>query len=229
MGDENIHAGHRERLKTKYLEHGLDSFTDIEAIELLLLFSIPRRDTNETAHALLKQFRDFRGVMEAELSDLENVAGIGENSALLIRLVSDLNRRYALAGNGKKVRISGSSEAGAYLLPYFERCQEECSVLLCMDTAGRVIDCHRLAEGAPGMVSLAARELVDFALRDKAARVILAHNHPSGVALPSGSDVEATKRLYHMLKLIEVELSDHIIVGEGDFVSMRDSGFFQQF
>ena len=229
MGDENLHAGHRERLKTKYLEHGLDSFTDIEAIELLLFFAIPRRSTNELAHALLNRFHSFRGVLEAELADLESVPGIGENAALLLKLVTGLNERYALSGNGKNVKISGSGEAGAYLLPYFAYRREECSVLLCMDTAGRVIGCHRLAEGAPGMVGLVARDLVDLALRDKAARVILAHNHPSGVALPSRADVDATKQIYDVLKMIEVELIDHIIVSEEDFVSMRDSGYFREF
>ena len=229
MGEDNVHAGHRERLKTKYLEHGLDSFTDIEAIELLLFFAIPRRSTNELAHALLERFRSFRGVLEAEPEALMSVPGIGENAAMLLKLVTDLNARYALSGNEKRAQITGSAEAGAYLLPYFEYRREECSVLLCMDSAGRVIRCHRLAEGSPGMVGLAARELVNLALQDKAARVILAHNHPSGVALPSSADVDATKKICEMLKMIDVELADHLIVSEGDFVSMRDSGFFQQF
>ena len=229
MGEENIHAGHRERLKTKYLTHGLDSFTDVEAIELLLFYAIPRRSTNELAHALLNRFHSFRGLLEAEQNDLAEVPGIGENAALLIHLIRDLSCRYQVAANPKGAVISGSAEAGAYLMPYFPYRREECSVMLCLDTAGRVIECHRLAEGSPGMVGLPVRELVELALRDKAARVILAHNHVSGVALPSGADVDTTGRLYRLLRMIEVELMDHIIVGEGDFVSMRDSGFFAQF
>ena len=229
MREENIHAGHRERLKTKYLEHGLDSFTDIEAIELLLFYAIPRRSTNELAHTLLNRFKSFRGVLEAEQSELEQVPGIGENAALLIRLVTGLSSRYQIAAHPKGAVISGSAEAGAYLLPYFSYRREECSVLLCLDTAGRVIDCHLLAEGSPGTVNLPMRELVNLALRDKAARVILAHNHVSGVALPSAADVDTTGRLYRTLRTIDVELMDHIIVSDGDFVSMRDSGFFQQF
>ena len=229
MDGENIHAGHRERLKTRYIEHGLDSFSDVEAIELLLFYAIPRRSTNELAHALLNRFHSFRGVLQAELTELESVPGIGENAALLIRLISSLSTRYQISGNAPSAVITGSAEAGAYLLPYFEFRKEECSVLLCLDTAGRVIGCHRLAEGAPGMVSLSAREMVDLALRDKAARVILAHNHVSGVALPSTADVDVTGRVYRMLRMIEVELADHIIVSEGDFVSMRDSGFFAGF
>ena len=229
MGDENIHAGHRERLKTKFLEHGLAGFTDIEAIELLLCFAIPRRSTNELAHSLLDRFHSFRGVFDAELSELQSVPGIGENAALLLKLVTALEDRYQQSGNGKKTRITGSAEAGAYLLPYFSHCLEERSVLLCLDTAGRVIHCHRMEDGAPGSVNLGARAIVSLVMQDRASRVILAHNHPSGVALPSRADVDATQQIYEMLRMIEVELTDHIIVGEEDFVSMRDSGYFRQF
>ena len=226
---ENLHQGHRARLKEKYREHGLESFTDIEALELLLFFAIPRANTNEAAHALLKRFRDFRGVMEADLAALQSVPGIGENAATLLRLVTDLNSRYQRSANTRGTRILSSSEAGAYLLPQFDYRAEECSVLLCMDSAGRVIDCHMLAEGTPSMVGLDAREIVETVLRDKAVRVILAHNHVSGVALPSAADVDATARLYRMLHMIGVELVDHIVVSDGDFVSMRDSGHFAGF
>lgn len=226
---ENIHSGHRQRQKEKFLAHGLDSFTDIEAIELLLFFALPRRDTNALAHALLDRFKDLRGVLSADLDALKSVPGVGENAALLLRLVTELNCRYVEAGNDKRAVIDSSAAAGKYLMPYFAYRREECSVLLCLDVAGRVIQCHRVAEGGPGSVELAARTLVELALRDKAAQVILAHNHISGVALPSGADISVTKNLYHLLRTIDVELIDHIIVCEGDFVSLRDSGIFRQF
>ena len=225
----NVHEGHRTRLKTKYLEHGLESFTDIEALELLLFYAIPRADTNELAHALLKRFHDFRGVMEAELDELRQVPGIGDNASALLRLVTDLNSRYQRSASTRGTQIRSSSDAGAFLLPQFEYRAEECSVLLCMDTAGRVIACHVLAEGTTSMVGLAAREIVGLVLRERAARVILAHNHVSGVALPSAADVDATVKIYRMLQMIGVELVDHIIVSDGDFVSMRDSGHFASF
>ena len=167
--------------------------------------------------------------MEADLAALQSVPGIGENAATLLCLVTDLNSRYQRSANTRGTRILSSSEAGAYLLPQFDYRAEECSVLLCMDSAGRVIDCHMLAEGTPSMVGLDAREIVETVLRDKAVRVILAHNHVSGVALPSAADVDATARLYRMLHMIGVELVDHIVVSDGDFVSMRDSGHFAGF
>ena len=225
----NIHEGHRARLKEKYRKHGLDSFTDIEALELLLFFAIPRANTNELAHALLKRFHDFRGVMEAKYDELRQVPGIGESASTLLRLVTDLNGRYQRSASTRGTQIRSCGDAGAFLMPQFEYRAEECSVLLCMDPAGRVIDCHLLAEGTSSMVGLDAREIVETVLRDKAARVILAHNHVSGVALPSTADVDVTGRLYRMLQMIGVELVDHIVFSDGDFVSMRESGHFAKF
>ncbi len=226
---ENIHSGHRARLKGKYREHGLESFTDIEALELLLFYAIPRANTNELAHALLERFHSFRGVMEAERSELERVPGIGENASTLLRLVTDMNSRYQRAASVRGTRIRSSDDAGAFLQPQFAYCDEERSVLLCMDTAGRVVECRVLAEGSTAMVGLSARELVDYVLRDKAARVILAHNHVSGVALPSAADLDATEKIFRMLQMIGVELVDHLIFCDGDFVSMRESGHFAHF
>lgn len=225
----NVHEGHRARQKEKFRAHGLDSFTDVEALELLLYYAIPRADTNELAHALLKEFRSFRGVMEADLDALQRVPGIGENAATLLRLVTALDRRYRSSADARGVQIRSAEDAGAYLLPRFAYCSEECSMLLCLDPAGRVISCRLLAEGTPSSVSLEAREIAETVLRDKADRVILAHNHVSGVALPSDADVSATKRLCHMLRMIGVTLEDHLVISDGDFVSMRESGHFAQF
>ena len=226
---ENVHEGHRARVKQKFREHGLESFTDIEALELLLFFAIPRSDTNVLAHALLKRFRDFRGVMEADLADLQSVPGIGENAATLLHLVREMNKRYLCSSSIRGTAIRSTADAGAFLRPMFTYCVEERSGLLCLDAAGCVIDWHVLAEGTTTMVSLAAREIVDLALRDKAASVIMAHNHVSGVALPSTADVDSTAKVYRMLNMIGVRLLDHLIFSEEDFVSMRDSGHFAYF
>ena len=226
---ENVHAGHRARLKAKFMEHGLESFTDIEALELLLFYAIPRADTNELAHALLNEFHGFRGVMEADVNTLRRVPGVGDNAATLLRLVTELNSRYQRSAAARGTQIRSSTDAGAILVPQFQYRNEECSVLLCMDNGAHVIGIHLLAEGTPSAVGLAAREIADIVLRDKAARVILAHNHVSGIALPSAADVDATAKLYRMLKMIGVQLDDHLVVCDGDFVSMRDSGHFARF
>ena len=225
----NVHEGHRARLKEKYRKYGLESFMDIEALELLLFFAIPRANTNELAHALLDRFHGLRGVMEADLNALRAVPGIGENAATLLRLVTDLNSRYQRAGSARGTQIRSSHDAGVFLLPMFQYRNEERSVLLSMDTAGRVIDCQVLEDGTSSAVGVAARMIVDIVLHNKAARVILAHNHVSGIALPSAVDVETTAKVYRMLQMIGVELVDHLIMGDTDFVSLRESGHFARF
>ena len=222
---ENIHKGHRARQKDKFLEHGLDSFTDVEAIELLLYYAIPRRDTNELAHALLNRFRSFRGVLEADAADLCAVPGGGENAAGLLRLVTALNQRYLRTAPARGLLLADSAAVSAYLIPKFAYCKEEIALLLTLDSASRLIHCHYLTEGLSNKVMLSSRDIMDCVLRDDAAKVILAHNHVSGVALPSNSDIVTTNRIGAALALISVELVDHLIVCDDECVSMRDSGW----
>lgn len=225
----NIHDGHRERTKKKFHDHGLDGFTDIEALELLLMYAIPRRDTNVSAHLLLDRFHSFRGVMEADIADLETVEGVGPNAANLIALVTALNRRYLVAGGEARPLLNSTEAAAGFLIPRFSYLKEEAALLLCLDGASRLLCCRELGRGTPGSVLFSARDVVDTALRENAVGVILSHNHLTGTALPSSADRLATRELYHALRLIDVRLLDHIIVCEGDCVSMHDSGMFREF
>lgn len=225
----NVHDGHRARMKQKFLTNGLESFTDIEAIELLLFFAIPRRDTNELAHVLLQRFHSFRGVLEAPAALLQETPGIGESAAVLISLVTALNRRYLSTARKLGEPLLDSTAAGAYLKPLYAYCREERVILLCLDSASRLLCCRTLNEGTARSVDFTVRDVVDVALRENAVRVILSHNHVSGTALPSGADNGVTAQLYQALRLVGVELADHIIVCDDDFVSMRDSGFFSRF
>ena len=227
--DDNIHAGHRARLKQRFLEHGLESFSDIEAIELLLFHALPRRDTNELAHRLLERFGSFRGVMEADLSKLAQVPGMGENSAGLIRLVSEMNRRYLKSERSSGAVIRNSAEAGEYLLPRFAYLNYETVMVLCLDSRQTVISCHEVADGIVNRVDFSMREVIDIALQDNAVSMLIAHNHLSGTALPSKEDIRTTGQLHKALGYIGVNLADHIVVCDNDFVSMRDSGCFDSF
>jgi len=225
----SIHDGHRKRLKKRFVENGLDSFSDIEALEILLFYALPRGDTNVTAHMLLNHFQSFSRVMEAGLEDLQAVTGVGENAALLIQLVSELNRRYLVRQSAPGSIIRSSEDAGEFLIPYYTYINHECSYILCLDSKSQVLSCRPLASGMVNRVDFSVRSVVDIALRDNAVTVIISHNHVSGTALPSKADIETTKRLKNALDLIGVSLSDHIIVCEDDYVSMRDSGYFLSF
>ena len=224
---DNIHKGHRERLKSRFTDNGLKAFSDVEALELLLFYALPRCNANEIAHALLNRFGSYRGVMEADASELAMVKGMGENAARLIALVRELNHRYLVSARSSGREVMKSTETAVeYLQPLFSYATDEIAFALSINSAGRVIHCYELARGIANRVEFSARQVVEIALQDHASYIILAHNHLSDVALPSNADLAATRLIRATLMAIGVSLADHIIVSGDEYVSMRDSGFF---
>lgn len=221
------HDGHRERMKQRFLRHGLSSFDDHTVLELLLFYALPRVDTNPIAHRLLDTFGSLDGVFEAEPEALMRVEGIGESAAALIHLIPEAARRYRIAKEATGTILNTSHEAGQYLIPRFLNTRGEAVYLICLDAKRRVIDCRPLGEGGPTSVSVNVRKVVELALIKNAAAVILAHNHPNGLALPSAEDKNVTIRVRDALALVGITLLDHIIVAGEDFVSLSDSGMLR--
>ena len=220
-----IHDGHREKMRQRFMTGGLDSFADHEILELLLYYAIPRRDTNPIAHALMERYGSLPAVLAAPMEDLKRTEGIGESAAVLLHLVPQVCRRARLAQVGEDQVLNSSERAGAYLLECFDGESREVIYQLCLDRKGKLLACKRLGEGSVASADLDVRRLVENAILTGASAVILAHNHPSGVALPSDGDYTATMRVRAALNAIGIELADHIIVADGDFVSMADSGY----
>lgn len=221
----SVHKGHRERLKARFVEEGLDSFTDIQALELLLFYAIPQKDTNPIAHELLKRFGSLSRVLEAEPEELKQVPGISDHSAVLLHLVTELGRYYQVDCAQRMEILTTLDACGNYLVPYFFGRTRETVFLLCLDAKCKVICCKEIGEGSLTAASISVRKVVETALTAKATTVVLAHNHPTGVALPSTEDVQTTRRIAAALQAVEVHLADHIVVAEGDYVSMVQSGY----
>lgn len=222
---DGIHEGHRARMKKKLLENGERSLADHELLEVLLYYAIPRRDTNELAHRLLKQFGSLRGVLSAPVQELACVSGVGQQAALLMGMVQMLCRR---AAQREKEQILNSVDAcGAYFTELLGSSRREMLWQVCLDGKGKVLSSRCLAEGDVSMAAVSVRQVVEYALRAGAVGVVLAHNHPSGVALPSQADVQATVQVRDALKRLDIQLIDHIIVADGDFVSMASSGLLR--
>ena len=205
-----IHEGHRERLRERYAEHGLDTFNDLNVLELLLFYAIPRRDTNELAHALLDRFGTLDAVFDASIQQLEEVPGIGHNAALLINLIPQLGRRYAISRTGLVEVFDSSRAAARYLIPRLGSEKDEQALLLCLNPQKQLISAVKLAKGVVNGVNLNTRQVVETALKYCASSVILAHNHPSGNFTPSREDEIITRKVRDALKLVDIILDDHL-------------------
>ncbi|MGI6064958.1 MAG: RadC family protein [Bacillota bacterium] len=221
---DKLHEGHRGRLKTRFLEEGLDGFEDHQVLELLLFFSIPRKDTNVIAHQLLKKFGSLTGVFDADPKDLAKTSGIGENSSILLSLIPSLTRRYALDRWGKRPVLDGTAKAGEYVLSLFAGRTYEAFYIICLDSQLGVIFPALLNEGTINQAPVYPRVIVETALRHKAHSVILAHNHPGGSTKPSQQDIEVTKRVKRALESIEISVLDHIIAAGTQYVSLAEKG-----
>lgn len=222
---ENIHQGHREKMRQRFLVSGLESFADHEALELLLYYAIPRRDTNPIAHRLIERYGSLSAVLAAPVEDLKRVEGIGENAAILLLAAGQIGRKARLSDPERSRPLTSVEAVGAYLLEQFAGELHEVLFQLCLDRKGKLLACKRLTDGGAASAVLDIRKVVENAILTSASTVILAHNHPSGIALPSDEDCTATTRAARALDIIGVTLADHIIVADGDFVSMAQSGY----
>ena len=220
----SLHDGHRARLKKRFLEYGAEGIDDVNLLELLLFFALPRVDTNETAHELLDRFGTIDGVLEASADELRATPGVGESATVLLKLIPTLAKRYLAAKNSIGSILASTEDAGDFLLPRFLGERDETVLLVCMDTKMKVVSCRKIASGDVSVAHLSIRKVVEQALAQNAPYVILAHNHIGGFALPSVEDVNATLQLRDALSLVGVTLIDHIVVSGADFVSMKDDG-----
>ena len=218
------HDGHRARKKQQFLRHGTESFADHELLELALFYAIPRRDTNELAHSLLETFGSLQGVLNAPAEELQKVEGMGENAAILLHLMPELLRRSQMT-RSKERNLNSPEKCGSYFLRLLGGETREVLYQLCLDGKGKLLLCRQLSQGDMDSAALSVKQVVNNALSCGASAVVLGHNHPSGVALPSEEDRAVTLRVRDALKTLDIRLLDHIVVADGDFVSMAQSGF----
>ena len=224
--DHQLHKKHRERMRNRYLREGsLNNFEDHNALEMLLYYSIPRADTNELAHRLINRFHGLDHVFEASVEELMEVEGVGENTALLIRLTSDLERKRQFAALEPRACLKTVEEQARFLEPYFYSLTVETSYLVCLDAQKRVITCEKISEGDALSEKLNIRRVIDKSSRRNVAYVLLAHNHPRGISVPSTDDMATSKWLIGVLQNFGVKLLDHLIFGSDGYSSMAEKGF----
>ena len=222
---EDLHAGHRDRLRQRFLQEGLEHFEDHTILELLLFYAIPQRDTNELAHRLIREFGSFSQVFLADYERLAAVKGMTGNAAVLLKLIPPLFGRYLDRMQDAEELLNSSEKVGNYLIPKFLGQTEEMVYLLCFNNACRLLRCEKLSAGGLSRSGIDVRKLAETAFQCKAVNVVLAHNHPHGLARPSSQDVRVTEWLYAVLKPLGIELMDHFVVAGGEYVSMMEMGY----
>ena len=223
MAGQNIsHEGHRQRMRARVEQYGLESLAPHEALEYLLYITNARRDTNGIAHALLERFGSFAGVLEASEEELCRVPGVGPASARMLHLLPEVSRYYEHSRTSTEGALTTTERLAAYLKPRFAAAKQEKALLLSLDSRSRVRATLWLKDGTSDRVSLAIKDVVAAALKGGTDRVVLCHNHPNGVALPSREDIQATENIVRALGLVHVLLRDHIILTETEYFSMRE-------
>ena len=241
----SIHAGHRERLRKRYEQSGLDNFADHEVLELLLTYAIPRVDVNKQAHLLIERFGSVAGALDALPEELGEVDGIGPGAAGFLTMLPAVFRRYALNKSEPGQPMDTIAKIGDYLHAIFTGITFERVYLLLFDNSMRLIDCCHLDDGTVNCSKVTVRKVAELCLLKHAACAVLAHNHPMGLAIPSGADIEVTQSVDNALETIGVPLLEHIVVTENSYApimrhnkgllrtspvtGMVDKGFYERF
>ncbi len=218
-------AGHRQRLRTKFTQSGLEKFTDEEIVELLLTFGTPRRDCKQSARQLLRSFKTIRQVFEANAAELAEVKGVGPNNIVAIKFI------YAVAGKYLEQRLIGqdylssSHKVFSYLRHHLENLSKEVFKVIFLGSANGVLALEDASRGSVGGAKVHPREIIERALIHRAAGLVFVHNHPSGKTNPSAEDKRLTRHLLHAAFSVDIKVLDHLIIGKGnDYFSFRDQG-----
>ena len=218
-------AGHRQRLRTKFLERGIESFSDDEVIELLLTLGTPRTDCKQAARLALKKFGSLPAVLEAPASELQEIRGIGPNNIFGLHFIQGVARRYLKQNLIGKQYISSSREVADYLIHSMRDLDREVFTAIFLDSSHAIIDSEVLAEGTISVNTIYPREVIKAALRHNAAALVIAHNHPSGSLQPSTQDHRLTRTLFLACSLMHINLLDHFIIGKKrEVFSFADEG-----
>ena len=203
-GKVNIHKDHRKKVKDRFFECGFTGMPDHNVLEAILFLGVPQKDTNPIAHELIDTFGSFSGVLEAKKSDLLKIKGMTESAAFAIMSYLPVNRRYIESLQKKKPVFETNDEIVDFLRPlFFEKSTIERVFVMCFDSKNRMIACRNICDGDISSALFDVRELTRVVLEVNAQKIIVAHSHPHGVALPSREDISTTKLIYEMMKFIE--------------------------
>ena len=223
--DPNVYnRGHRQRLQQKFKASGIDALHEYEVLELLLTYVIRQQDVKPLAKALLKEFGSVKGILDTELAGLQTVSGIGERSAIMLKLVKDIAALYLKQKAKEKKQVTCTSELLDYCRTVMGGKRDEEFCVIYLDAQNQIIEFETIQRGVVNQAVVYPRQVLENALKKKASAIILAHNHPSGHVRPSDADIRLTKMIQETAKVLDILVHDHIIIGENRFFSFREEG-----
>lgn len=221
-------TGYQKRAVDYFREQGLQALDEAHVLELLLFFADQPKTAYQLSHALLGRFGSLEKVMNAPMEMLEMVPGMDARTAALISLTGQIGRYCQTQHDVDASRQLGTSRACAeYLRPFFAGQRNEKVYLLCLDSKASVICCREIEEGTVCSANVPIRKIVEIVLSINAVSVVLAHNHPDGLAYPSTDDIVTTRHLAVVLDGIDVLLADHIIFADSNYVSLAQAGYYR--
>ena len=225
MSDEEkkLREGHRQRMKKQFMEmENTKDFPDYQLLEMLLFYALPRVDTRLTAKRLLNEFGSFSGVFNTDAKNFKRVKGVTENLSVFLKLILTAARRYH-ESEAKRRSFKTVKDYGGFLLEQYHGAKAEMMSMISLNSKYEFLSFDIISTGENDSVTVSAKKIVEKVLKNGAHSVIIAHNHPSGIAIPSVSDAEATVNIKRLLAQVGVNLVDHVVLEENDYVSMAQS------
>jgi DNA repair protein RadC len=223
------HEGHRRRLRERFLKSGIDGFLDYEVVELLLSLGTPRRDCKKAAKEAIRKYHTLRGVLEAPPEELQQIEGIGAHSAFGIKLTQEVAREFLKAKMLEKPFCRSSQEVFDYLYHSMRGLKKEVFKVLYLTSQNQIIDAADLSEGTVNSSAVSPREVIEGAIRNNAAALVFAHNHPSGATDPSDADKKLTRELVYAGRIIRIKVLDHLVIGDNRFYSFAGEGLIEEY
>ena len=222
----NLHIGHRDRLKSQYIQNGIQSMTEIQQLELLLFYSIPQKDTNPIAHKLLNKFGSLKNVLNASIRDLCTVEGIKENSATFLKIVSNISNVSNMPKPG--VQIHGTTTAKEFCKNLYVGVHLEQFYVSCLNADNKIIGSKLIKSGTVNQVHVNIRDITEYAMSLGSDLILISHNHPEGSCVMSDEDARFTYSLMCSCLLNSIQILDHIIVGNDSCFSLAENGVLEK-
>jgi DNA repair protein RadC len=229
MDEKADYLGHRKRLREKFLRSGLAGFNDYEIVELLLSLGKPRTDLKPQAKEALRRFKNLRGVLDATPEQLQEIKGIGPHTIFGLKFMQAVAEEY-LKAKSQEMPLTNSSEAiYNYFYASMRGLKKEILKAVYLNNQNQILSYQDISEGTVDSNVVYPREIIEGAIKNHAAALVIVHNHPSGNPQPSESDKALTRNMVIAADVTQIRLLDHIIIGDNRFYSFAGSGLIQTY